>query len=229
MPCNPYRLKSLPFYSLRRLVSWTVPNRYWRLYAHLANRPFDRFFDRSACQHFLAERGTEIADTAVTTNQRDLLLRSVAETEQLAGPIVEIGCYRGATTRTIAQTTRKQVIAVDPYARWDGAEAAYAKFLEETATLPNVRHLRQSSGDAALALTDTRFSLVFIDAIHDYMNTWFDFVVWGERLLDGGLIAFHDVDDWRGTNVACQKILTRRTKFVPWAYCPNLVVFRKVK
>lgn len=226
-PGNPYALKKLPCLSPRRLVYWAVPNRYWRLYSRAAQKPFDRCFDRNSCKHFSLERGTHLANTAVTSNQLDLLLKAADETEPLGTPIAEIGCYFGSTTRTMAQRTRRQVIAVDPYAGWDGAEPAYAKFREATAALPNVKHLRQSSGDAAQALAGQQLSLVFIDAVHDYMNTWYDFVVWSELLQAGGLIAFHDVDDFRGTNVACQKILHRRKNFTPWAYCPNLVIFQK--
>ncbi len=41
-----------------------------------------------------------------------------------------------------------------------------------------------------------------------------------------GMIAFHDVDDHPGANLACRWILKRKG-FVPWGYCPNIVVFRR--
>lgn len=226
---NPYELKKLPFFSLRRLIHWAGPNRYWRLYSRVAQKPFARCLDRNSCKHFSLERGAALDHTAVTANQLDLLLKAVAETESLGGAIAEIGCYFGSTTRTMAQRTGRQIFAVDPYSGWDGAAAAYVKFGAATAGLLNVKHLRQSSGDGALALAGQNLSLVFIDAVHDYLNTWFDFIVWSELVVDGGLVAFHDVDDWRGTNVACQKILERRKDFEPWGYCPNLVIFQKVK
>jgi predicted O-methyltransferase YrrM len=225
---NPYELQQLPFFNARRLMHWFGPNRYWRLYARLAQKPFDRFLDRHSCKHFSLDRGAVLENTAVTANQLDLLLKAVAETESLGGSIAEIGCYFGSTTRTMAQRTARQIFAVDPYSGWDGADAAFVKFSAATAGLPNVKHLRQSSGAGAQALAGQPLNLVFIDAVHDYLNTWYDFIVWSELVVPGGLVAFHDVDDWRGTNVACQKILERRKDFVAWGYCPNLVIFRKV-
>lgn len=229
IPANPSTLQALPWFSPRRMFYWAIPNRCWRTYCRLAQKPFHLCLDRAACEHFSLDRGADRPHSAVTTGQLELLLKALAATEPLATPIAEIGCYFGATTRTLAQNTPREIIAVDPYSGWDGAEKAHANFRAATADLPNVRHLRQSSGHAAHALGTQPLSLVFIDAVHDYLNTWFDFAVWSEKLVDGGLVAFHDVDDWRGTNVACQKIIQRRKDFEPWGYCPNLVIFRKVK
>ena len=229
LPQDPYSLKALPFLSPRRLFCWVVPNRFWRLYCHFAQKPFSRCLDSKSCKHFMQELGAKLPDTSVTANQRALLLKAVAETESLGTPIAEVGCFNGVTTRALASQTTREIYAIDPYANPKNSEAAYAKFCEATGTMPHVRHLRQSSGDAARTLAGQRLSLVFIDAVHDYLNTWFDFKVWSELVQDGGFMAFHDVDDWRGTNVACQKILNHQKNFSPWGYCPNLVVFRKVK
>jgi predicted O-methyltransferase YrrM len=177
----------------------------------------------------MVERGAKLPKTSVTANQLDLLLKAVAETEPLGTAIAEVGCFNGATTRSLALQTARDIYAIDPYVNPKNSEKAMANFREATGAMPHVKHLRQSSGDAARTLAGRQLGFVFIDAVHDYMNTWFDFVVWGDLLQVGGCIAFHDADDWRGTNVACQKILKHRKDYEPWGYCPNLLIFRKVK
>ena len=181
-PQNPYALKAMPFYNPLRFLLWVVPNRFWRFYCHFAEKPFSRRLDSKSCNHFMQERGAKLPDSSVTANQRALLLKALAETESLGTPIAEIGCFNGATTRAFASQTTRKIFAIDPYANPKNSEAAYAKFCEATNTMPHVKHLRQSSGEAAHTLAGTQLSLVFIDAVHDYLNTWFDFIVWNELL-----------------------------------------------
>jgi predicted O-methyltransferase YrrM len=97
---------------------------------------------------------------------------------------------------------------------------------KRTSSFSQIKHLRLRSGEAAAELSQFRFSLIFIDAIHDYINTWFDFLVWGKLLAPGGMIAFHDVDDFVGSNLACRRIRHQKN-YVIWGYCPNIVVFKK--
>jgi hypothetical protein len=59
------------------------------------------------------------------------------------------------------------------------------------------------------------------------INTWFDFRAWGALVVKEGMIAFHDVDDHAGTNLACRRIL-RQKNYQVWGYCPNLVALKKV-
>ena len=217
----------LPRYNLRRIIFWTLPNRYYRLYSRIVFKPFQTCIVRDRCQCFLSDRGDNVPHTAVTTRQLELLLKAVDETEDMASPIAEVGSYRGATTRSLAERTKRLVYAVDPHAGWGGSQKDYQFFRAAVQSFPNVRHLRTSSGEAAQMLAGERFSLVFIDAIHDYPNTRYDFVVWSALLDQGGMVAFHDVDDWPGTNAACRRILKERKDFEIWGYCPNLAILRQ--
>ena len=91
----------------------------------------------------------------------------------------------------------------------------------------NVVYVRRSSKEAAKELSSRPLSLIVVDTIHDYINTWFDFCVWGRLLVPGGIILFHDVDDHAGTNLACRRII-RQKNYQVWGYCPNLVALEKV-
>ncbi len=150
--------------------------------------------------------------TSVTPTQMGYLLQAVAATESLAGTvIVEVGCFRGVTTHCLAGATDRTVVAVNPYAGYGGAAADREAFRRRIGGLDNVIHEEKTSGDAASAWAHGPASLVFIDAIHDYVNTSFDIGVWAPKLARGGILALHDVDqaDYAGTRRAAFESLDR--------------------
>lgn len=163
--------------------------------------------------------------TSVTPTQMRHLLRAVAETESLAGTvIVEVGCFRGVTTRCLAGATSRRVIAVDPYQGYGGAEDDREAFRRRIAGLDNVIHEARTSGAAARGWAHGPASLVFIDAIHDYVNTSFDIHAWAPRLVRGGILALHDVDQaaYAGTRRAAFELLGR---FELVSHPDNLALF----
>jgi hypothetical protein len=197
-----------------------------QLFAKLTFSPFVRCCDTKLLKEYVPERGASSQDTTVTAGQIEILVRALKQTEHIKLPVVEIGAWRGTTTAVLAGMTTRLVYAVDPYNDASGDEKDMQMMQERTRGLANVKHVRLSSGEAVKMLAHERFSLVFVDAIHDYLNTWFDFRAWGALVVKGGMIAFHDLDDHAGANLACRRILKWKG-FVPWGYCPNIVVFRR--
>ena len=150
--------------------------------------------------------------TSVTPLQMRHLLRAVAMTDSHAGTVVvEVGCFRGETTRCLAGATSRPFIAVDPYQGYGGAEADFAQFRRTVAGLDNVVHESKTSGEAARSWTYGPASLIFIDAVHDYVNTSFDINAWLPKLVPGGLLALHDIDQavYAGTRRAAFELLGR--------------------
>ena len=223
---DPNELMKLPF--VARQFRWRWKLELGQLVAKLTYRPFGNCFDTAAIKCFLPDRGKEIADTAVTTGQREVLLAALKQTEQINLPIVEVGAWRGATTAALADATSRTIYAVDPFNNYPEAASDMEIMLNRTRSISQVKHIRLRSGGAAKALAQECFSFVFIDAIHDYINTWFDFLVWERLLAPGGMLVFHDVDDHVGTNLAFRRIRHRK-KYTIWGYCPNLVAFEKVQ
>lgn len=223
-PRDPNELRKLPR-ALREL-RWHLPLRATQLFARLTFTPFNRCYDTRSLKEYIPERGASLEDTSVTAGQREVLVRALKQTENLKVPVVEIGAWHGVTTAALAEVTSRLVYAVDPYNDMTGDESDMKLMQERTRGLKNVKHFRLSSGEAFKVLGDERFSLIFVDAIHDYINTWFDFRAWSTLVVKDGMMAFHDVDDHPGANLACRRILKQKG-FVPWAYCPNLVVFRR--
>ena len=57
-------------------------------------------------------------------------------TDSLVGTVVvEVGCFRGETTRCLAGATTRTLIAVDPFQGYGGAEADFAQFRLKVAGL----------------------------------------------------------------------------------------------
>jgi hypothetical protein len=168
-------------------------------------------------------------DTAVTPEQAMVLLDGIAFTERMVEPLVEVGSFRGVTTRLLASSTARKLMAVDPFAGYGGAAADLRIFEERISGLPNVTHLRESSGEAARRLRGDRFSFVFVDAVHDYVNTRFDSIAWGSLLRKDGLIAFHDTDNraFAGTRRAVFQ-LQSGGQFELRNHVHDLVVLRKL-
>lgn len=72
---------------------------------------------------------------------------------------------------------------------------------------------------------------MFVDAVHDYVNAWFDGVTRGGEFGSGGLIAFHDTDNRRfaGVQRGCLANRRRRRSSPIRLFChtPGVVVLER--
>ena len=170
------------------------------------------------------------SDTAVTTIQMQAILQALHATEDLQGNVVEVGVYRGVTTGILATNTQRSYIAVDPYTGYGGSENDLELMRQRVGRLPNVTHLRMTSGLAVDQLDGAGVSFVFIDAVHDYVNAYFDGFVWGGRLSPGGMIAFHDTDaiNFAGVQCAVWDLLSDASLgFELYSHVEGTVILRK--
>jgi predicted O-methyltransferase YrrM len=167
----------------------------------------------------------DYSNTAVTPIQMQHLLYALSATEHLTDTVVvEVGSYRGVTTHALARATSRKVIAVDPYIGYGGSDEDYRHFQRNTASLPNLIHERVSSGDAVRTWKHGSVSLVFIDALHDYVNTAFDIDAWSLLMVKGGILALHDTDQYgfAGTRKAAFEAGQKVEQF---AHPDNLTLF----
>ena len=224
MKTDPFFLKKYPKWYPQRLLFTAQA----RLIEKEAQWNFDRYALPPKINSNLPETPTiDYQNTAVTPIQMQHLLEAVSATEHLTDTvIVEVGCFRGVTTQALAKATSRQVIAVDPYIGYSGFEEDYAQFKKNTEFLPNVSHERKASGDAVKSWSYPPVSLVFIDAVHDYVNTSFDIEAWSSLLVKGGMLACHDTDQryFAGTRKAVFEV---SSKFSLFAHPDNLTIFSK--
>ena len=166
--------------------------------------------------------------TAVEPHQMRVLLAALGETERFAHTTVaEVGAYLGETTCVLAARTGRRVVAIDPYLGGSAPNAANRDiFLNKTAGQANISLLHMLSAEAAAAWPFEPPSLVFIDAMHDYLHTGTDGRIWSALVPPGGLVAFHDCDNRRlaGTRRAVFEMAKTMDLY---AHVDNLAVFRK--
>lgn len=224
---DPFEIKHFSTLHPYRLV-WTAYNRGLNRIGRFIQKPLTHEIGHLGLEHVFDERGASVSDTAVTSQQMNLLRLAVEKTLTLHQPLVEIGSYRGVTTKYLASLTPEVIYAIDPYIGYGGWEDDLAIFLRNTAGVNNIKFLRKTSGSAFRELKPQTLSFAFIDAVHDFANTWFDFFSWSSLVVPGGLIAMHDVDDFPGTHLAFRKIAARTEKFKVWGYCPNLAILQKL-
>lgn len=135
-------------------------------------------------------------NTRLTPAQMRLLLcYSQLAAGRLGGAIVEVGCYRGVTTRAMAEETKATVYAVDPFAQYGGTDEDLALFRANTAPCKNIVHIKKTSGQACRDFKAASLCFVFIDATPGFVNVKYDATSWGGLLMDGGLIAINNVDN----------------------------------
>lgn len=226
LPNPPSEWRNQSPWSPRRLLQWTLVRRYHETLARFSAISLAPVFTTAGAR-VLADSGDRMDHTAVTTGQLNLLLEGVRATESLAFPLVEIGSFRGITTRALAGATRREVVAIDPYVGDGGHPKDLRLFEEHTQGLANVRLIRQPSDPAFESWGQQPVSLMFIDAIHEYVHAWYDFAAWGSLVPTGGIVAFHDVDAFPGVNRVCQKILRHHPEWKPWGYAPNIALFQR--
>jgi hypothetical protein len=193
MRTDPFAIKRLPKWHPRRLAFKSHALRIeWE-----SRRRFDRYALPEKVLAELPDLSQDMVweDTSVTPLQMRHLRHALGRTEALTGTVVvEVGSFRGETTRCLARGTSRTVVAVDPYGGYGGAEAELAHFRRRVAGLENVVLERTTSGAAARAWRHGPASLLFIDAVHDYVNTAFDIEAWSPLLVPRGILALHDTD-----------------------------------
>lgn len=132
-------------------------------------------------------------------------LQWLAEQASRFRMMVEVGCWKGRSTRVLADNTEGIIYAVDT---WLGSEehkdaqgnppqgiweAFYWNLRDYIENSPfKVRPLRGLSVDMAEMFPNGHFDMVFIDASHDYENVKADILAWKPKVKPGGIICGHD-------------------------------------
>jgi hypothetical protein len=169
-------------------------------------------------------------ETAVTLAQMHCLLGALNQVKSLDDAcVVEIGCCRGITTEILAKFTTQTVIGVDPFIGYGGFEDDYNAFLKRTKDLNNVQHIKKTSGEAASLWKTRNIGFLFIDAVHDYVNTQFDLSTWIQFTVPGSFIALHDTDlkNFAGTRKAAHEaLLVNKYNLDLYCHVDNLIIFR---
>ena len=137
-------------------------------------------------------------------------LRWLAEQASSHMSIVEIGSWRGRSTRVLCDNTSGNVTAVDTWRGSPGLDGdvtimaehyadpdwVFSEFQRNLAGATNLEIIRQPSVVAASLLKreGRTFDMIFIDALHDYESVKADLKAWFPLLRRPGLFCGHDFD-----------------------------------
>jgi len=131
--------------------------------------------------------------------------------------IVEIGSFKGKSTYALAQGSMDghgvRVYAIDPF---DSSSVdlkrvmdkkdnkslygrdTFLEFLrnmEQSGVKKVVFPVRKKSVDAVGDVDLEKYDLLFIDGSHEYDDVCRDFLLYKDRLVNGGVVVFHDYGD----------------------------------
>lgn len=224
---DPFELKKYSKFDIRRF-SPTIAYRMCEYISRLFY-PFikPRSIESSLLRDILSIPSYPIENTSVTKQQIFALQAFCVMVNKTGMSICEIGCFRGVSTKALISISPNCIYwAIDPYQGYGGCNEDYKLFVLNTSCYPNLKHLCLPSGQALKLVPDLCLGLVFIDAVHDFWNTLFDFYSVYDKVANGGYIAFHDVDEpeFSGTRLAAQiaSLFCR-----PVFYCNNLLILKK--
>lgn len=137
------------------------------------------------------------------------LLFELARTADPSGVIVEIGSWKGKSTICLAKGSeagpRLKVYAIDPHIGSEEHHATgqiwtfeeFQKNIRNAGVQDTVVPLVKMSTEAARDF-NLPVSVVFIDGAHDYDSVKADFEAWFPKVIEGGVVAFHDTTGWDG-------------------------------
>lgn len=150
-------------------------------------------------------------DRAIQISDYDCLERRdelnwLAEQASQRRLIVDVGSWKGATARAMADNTTGTVYAVDSFMgsynekqMWETLKAHDIGWLEETCCnnlndLVNVHVYKSWSYQAArwFAERGAYPDMIFLDASHDFESVCEDIQTWMKVLAPGGLLCGHD-------------------------------------
>ncbi len=174
-------------------------------------------------------------------------LMTLAEQGPGVGEIVELGSFKGKSTCWLARGTkrarREKVWAIDRFTgspehqkgkQHEDADIAasgstFAIFRENLKKLDVADYVipMVASSEEAARDWDKPIRLLFIDADHSYDASKLDFELWSPFVVDGGLIAFHDIGDWPGVTQFYRELLNSNAKYTQILEVMGLAVVQK--
>lgn len=158
----------------------------------------------------LKVHGVNVLDTKIEnvvqgwlSNDEAIVLRELAKNSK-KGAIVEIGSWKGLSTTAIAKGSQEglgnKVYSVDPHKGSPEHKVMFKEVNTYEAFMQNITKegvkdlitpFVMTSEEAAGFITEP-ISFIFIDGDHSAEMVQLDFDLWHDKVIKGGIIAFHD-------------------------------------
>lgn len=175
------------------------------------------------------------------THSEGQLLFRLAKACTGRGVIVEIGSWKGKSTIWLAKGSRSgnkvKIHAIDPHTGSPEEAKSYGKVLtfeEFTANVKNagvddtVIPIIKTSSEAAQEFREP-IELIFIDGDHQYDMVKLDFELWFPKVIDGGIMAFHDtIWTWDGPKNVVKEWVFKSKHFTNAKFLDTITFAEKV-
>lgn len=138
-------------------------------------------------------------------------LRWLAQQASKCKRIIEIGCYRGRTTRALLDNSTAHIWCIDS---WDfrakGMKKDDKRAFMRNIVADRVTTMQMLSSEAAKLLKGQTFDMIFIDGNHEYEYIRADILAY--RSLVRGLLCGHDYHrkSWPGVFKAVNELIPNR-------------------
>lgn len=169
------------------------------------------------------------------------LLYTLAKSCVGRGVIVEIGSWKGKSTIWLAKGSKSgsgiKVYAVDPHIGFPDVEETYGKMWTfddfknniTSAGVADVITPIVKTSEGAAETFDKPVELIFIDGVHQYDYVKQDLALWFPKVVEGGVMAFHDTTGGYGAKQVVEELVYRSTHFRRIRFADSITFAEKVK
>jgi len=175
------------------------------------------------------------------TDREGEFLYNTAKNCKGKGVIVEIGSWKGKSTIWLGKGAKSgnkvKIYAIDPHfgssehKKWYGKCWTYEEFKKniKNAEIDDiVVPIVKISKDAAKDFNEP-VEFIFIDGAHEYELVKLDFKLWFPKLINGGIMAFHDTFKWPGPKKVVEKFVLKSKNFRNVGFVDSITFAQKVK
>jgi MMP 1-O-methyltransferase len=170
------------------------------------------------------------------TDIEGALLYCLAKKCNANGVIAEIGSWKGRSTVFLAKGSkagqRVIVYAIDPHegAKDQGLAPTFDEFEKNIASAQVddiVVSIVKTSEEAANDFL-VPCALIFVDGCHEPDSVKQDFALWYPKLIEGGIMAFHDTLDYIGPRMLVKDLLYKSNNFKNVRFARSITYGTKV-
>ena len=175
------------------------------------------------------------------TDTEGELLYDLAKSCTGNGVIVEIGSWKGKSTIWLATGSKAgnkvRIYAIDPHTGSSEHKKNYTKvrtFGEfkkniENAEVDDVVIPFVKTSEEVAKYFDEPIELIFMDGAHEYDLVKLDFELWFPKVIDGGIMAFHDTLGYYGPTKLVGELIYKSKYFRNVGFAGSITFAEKVR
>lgn len=157
------------------------------------------------------------------------------------GVIVEIGSWKGRSTIWLGIGSKMggnlKIYSVDPHQghkHWTDKIETFEEFKRNirNANVDDIVTPIVKTSEEAAKNFDKPIKLIFIDGNHEYDYVKLDVELWIPKVMDGGIIAFHDTasgNRWEGPKRVVKELVYKSKKFRNIKFVNSITIVEKVE